>query len=319
MQIYGEKEMKFFVITIDTEGDNLWEWRQGDRVTTENVKYLSRFQSLCDRYGFKPVWLTNYEMISDPLYVDFISKVEDTGTGELGMHLHAWSTPPEYELCVKKTGAPYLIEYPIDIMEQKIATMTEILRDRTGIIPVTHRAGRWAMNAAYFELLKKYGYHIDCSVTPHENWTEHIGSTEGSAGSNYTDSPEEAYWIDSEKTVLEVPLTVRRTHRFFGPEKLTLRRLAGSVKRSVNGENIWLRPGHSGEKQMHFLIDQIVESKSDYLMFMLHSSEFMPGGSPKFKTAESVEGLYGTIERLFRHIARDFEGITLREYYKKRQ
>ena len=156
--------MKHFIITIDTEGDNLWSWKQGDPITTENAKYLQRFQELCDSYGFKPVWLTNYEMISDPVYVDFITKVEQSGTGELGMHLHAWNTLPEYQLEIRKQGAPYLIEYPADIMEEKIAFLTEQIRTRTGITPVTHRAGRWAMNRTYFELLKKYGYRAS-SVT----------------------------------------------------------------------------------------------------------------------------------------------------------
>ena len=55
--------MKKFIITIDTEGDNLWEWKFGDAITTENVKYLPRFQNLCNDFGFKPVWLTNYEII----------------------------------------------------------------------------------------------------------------------------------------------------------------------------------------------------------------------------------------------------------------
>lgn len=311
--------MKHFIITIDTEGDNLWDWKQGDPITTENVRYLKRFQDLCNLYGFKPVWLTNYEMISDPAYVDFITKVEDSGTGELGMHLHAWSTTPDYRLDVREPGPPYLIEYPVDIMEQKIAVMTETLKSRTGIIPVSHRAGRWATNKLYFELLKKYGYLVDCSVTPYEDWTGHVGATKGSAGSNYVDSPEEAYWIDGEKTLLEVPLTIRHVHRFFLPERLTLRRLAGSAKRMVKGENIWLRPGHSNDRQMKFLIDRIAQSESDYLMFMLHSSEFMPGGSPNFKTAESIEALFDTIRQLFEQIAREFEGITLREYYKKRQ
>ncbi|WP_395754844.1 hypothetical protein [Edwardsiella ictaluri] len=49
-----------FIITIDTEGDNLWQ--NHDRITTENARYLPRFQLLCEKYGFKPVYLTNYEM-----------------------------------------------------------------------------------------------------------------------------------------------------------------------------------------------------------------------------------------------------------------
>lgn len=311
--------MKHFIITIDTEGDNLWSWKQGDKITTKNVKYLQRFQKLCEQYGFQPVWLTNYEMILDQTYVDFITKVEERKTGELGMHLHAWNTPPEYELSMQRMGAPYLIEYPPDIMEEKIAVMTELLKERTGIAPMTHRAGRWATNELYFELLKKYGYHVDCSVTPHESWKNHQGSTETGAGSDYTKNPEKAYWIDEDKTFLEVPVTIRHVNHFFLPEHKTLKSMAGSVKRTILGMNIWLRPGHSSEKQMQYLIERIVDSDADYLMFMLHSSEFMPGGSPNFKTAESIENLYALLERLFARIALQFQGITLRDYYKERK
>lgn len=48
------KRSKYFIITIDTEGDNLWEWKEGTPIGTENVKYLSRFQELCSQYRFKP-------------------------------------------------------------------------------------------------------------------------------------------------------------------------------------------------------------------------------------------------------------------------
>ena len=86
--------MKKFLITIDTEGDNLWQWKDGDSIGTDNTKYLPRFQKLCDKYGFKPTWLTNYEMMMDDNYVQFITEVVNEDRGEIGMHLHAWSTPP---------------------------------------------------------------------------------------------------------------------------------------------------------------------------------------------------------------------------------
>ena len=28
--------MKTFLITVDTEGDNLWQWKPGEKITTEN-------------------------------------------------------------------------------------------------------------------------------------------------------------------------------------------------------------------------------------------------------------------------------------------
>jgi hypothetical protein len=61
--------MKHFIITVDTEGDNLWEYKKGPPIGTENAKYLPRFQSLCEKYGFKPVYFTNYEMASSDTFV----------------------------------------------------------------------------------------------------------------------------------------------------------------------------------------------------------------------------------------------------------
>ncbi len=60
-----------------------------------------------------------------------------------------------YQLEVAQEGAPYLIEYPDDVMEAKIKFLTNLIFERTGIKPVSHRAGRWATNEKYFELLSK--------------------------------------------------------------------------------------------------------------------------------------------------------------------
>lgn len=61
-----------FIITLDTEGDNLWE--SGPVITTQNT-VLPRFQALCEKYSFKPVWLTNYEMATDDAYIEFAQDV----------------------------------------------------------------------------------------------------------------------------------------------------------------------------------------------------------------------------------------------------
>src|SRR5688500_9865571 len=81
-----------FVITIDTEGDDLWAAPR--EVTSRNADHLPHFQSLCERYGFKPVYLTNYEMAMSGAFVEFASDAVARGTCEVGMHLHAWNSPP---------------------------------------------------------------------------------------------------------------------------------------------------------------------------------------------------------------------------------
>ena len=68
------------------------------------------------------------------------------------------------------------------------------------------------------------------------------------------------------------------------------------------------------EKELISLVNKC--KNEDYLMFMIHSSELMPGGSPNFKTEEDIDKLYEIIENLFSYIQKQgFVGATLREYY----
>lgn len=158
-----------FLITIDTEGDNLWQ--NHDRITTENTRFLPRFQALCEKYAFKPVYLTNYEMVMDPAYVEFARDVIARGVGEVGMHLHAWNSPPLTPLTDDDwRHKPYLIEYPTDQIRAKVDHMTKLLEDAFQTKMLSHRAGRWAFNEYYASLLLEYGYQVDCSVTPRVNW-----------------------------------------------------------------------------------------------------------------------------------------------------
>lgn len=309
--------MKHFIITIDTEGDNLWKWKPGQEVTTKNVQYLKRFQELCAQYGFKPVWLSNWEMISDPLFVEFINRNVEAGNCELGMHLHAWNNPPFYELPRDgHSGAPYLIEYPREIMEAKIAAITEKMKEQFGYVPVSHRAGRWAMNDIYFELLYQYGYRIDCSYTPGISWRDSLGQTPGFAGPDYRKA---SRGIQKYKGIVEVPVTVEYTHRMFLDKNKSWKSNVKTALFGMAGQNIWLRPGRDNMKDMLWMIEKNRNGDGDYLMFMLHSSELMPGGSPTFKDAEAVEVLYGKLQVLFDVIKDSYEGCTLEEYVKSKQ
>ena len=310
---------KKFLISIDTEGDNLWSWDRKSVITTENTLYLPRFQSLCNKYGFKPTYLTNYEMVLDERFVSFAKQQQREGNCEIGMHLHAWNNPPEYVLQARlgsETGNPYLIEYPEKVMEDKIATITELLRQTFESDIITHRAGRWAMNDTYFSLLDKYNYKVDCSVTPFISWSQNPGYTECSAGSNYVDYPTKAYIVEP-TSILEVPMTVRRDHRRIPDESRSIKRALKLYRRARRGYGrLLLRPNGENLDDLIYLVKQIKNSpKDDYLMFMLHSSEFMPGGSPTFDTEEKIDKLYKDLEVLFKVIGDDFEGMTIGDYY----
>ena len=285
---------KDFLITIDTEADNQWDFDH--EISTENARFLPRFQELAEKYGFKPTWLTNYEMANDDFLCHYMREKQQDGLCEIGMHLHAWNTPPDFSLKKTQRERDYLIEYPLEIMDAKVATMTELIEKRFGNHPVTHRSGRWTTNQDYFKILKKYGYRIDCSVTPHMDWTKTLGVT-GMPGSDYSNCAEKPYFIYED--ILEIPMTIRRMKILAIERPYSLRNVAGEFKRLILGRNQWLRPDTSlRQKPMLKLID-LEAQKNQYLMFMIHSSELMPGGSPNFKDESSIEKLYNVIDVLF--------------------
>lgn len=298
--------MKYFIITVDTEGDNLWEYKEGEVIQTRNAEFIPCFQQLCMKYGFKPVYLTNFEMANSQLFVNNAKEWVDQGNCEIGLHLHAWNNPPIVELKGPYHGNPYLVEYSEEVMRAKFKTLYELLSEKFGVNPVTHRAGRWAMDARYFKILREFGIKVDCSFTPGVSWKMAKGKTQD--GSDYTNVPHTIQWM---KGVLEVPATLRRFHNWRN----------GSFKHRVKslllGEDVWLRPAMSNFASMKKVLDIVSkEDNVDFVEFMIHSSELMPGGSPYFKTTEDVEREYRTMDQFFNYAAqKGYRGITLANYY----
>lgn len=303
--------MKSFIITIDTEAENQWD--KDGAITTENAKYLPRFQELCEKYNFIPVWLTNYEMAMDDYFVNYMKPKAIIGKCEIGMHLHAWSTPPEYEIPNITNERPYLIEYPTDIMDAKIKTMTSIIEDRFGIRPMSHRSGRWTMNEEYFMLLRTYGYTVDCSVTPGIDWSAHKGRS-GISGSDYSNEMNSAHITPS--GILEVPLSCRQMHMIIPDSIRNARNVLGETKRLLIGRPQWLRIDNTiSSVGAMKLAKHLAAQNADYMMFMIHSSELMPGGSPTFKDEKAIEWLYKKLDELFDYINKlGYKGISLKDY-----
>jgi len=316
-------ERPFFLVTIDVEGDNVWA-RQPS-TTTRNAAFLPRFQELCERYGLRPTYLTNLDMARSPEFQVFARRFLREDTAELGMHLHAWDNLSGFQLSREDwRHHPYLMEFPEDVIHREVGLMTDLLQDAYGVKVVSHRAGRWGFDAAYARALAAHGYRVDCSVTPHLSWRDQVGDPDGGGGSDYTGFPEHAYWLDLEDIarsgasgLLEIPMTVRPYRR---PRVNTVRRCLreGSFLRRLVDWTcppiVWLRPNGRNLRRMRQLLCAARAEERDYVMFMLHSSELMPGGSPRFGTEASVAKLYEEMERIFGEAAPHFRGATLAEY-----
>jgi len=143
----------------------------------------------------------------------------------------------------------------------------------------------------------------------------------GKFGTDYTHFPDHPYFIDpsniaqaGKSSLLELPVTIRSSWLrkcWPGAYKGEFKRFA----RRMAPELTWLRPNGGNLNAMLSLVDWAERRRLPYIEFMIHSSEFMPGGSPYFKTEQAVTGLYADLERLFDRIAHSFKGQTLSGFH----
>jgi hypothetical protein len=311
-----------FVITIDTEGDDLWA--RPREITTRNAEYLPRFQALCERFRFKPVYLANYEMAMSDAFVEFARDVLARGAGEVGMHLHAWNSPPLVPLTSDDFHyQPYLIEYPDPVMKEKIRIVTRLLEDRFDETMISHRAGRLGFDARYATMLLDEGYRVDCSVSPGLDWSGTPGDPNGKGGSDYTAFPDSPYFFSpsdiSKPTtagLLEVPMTIRSCGlNRRAPWVYRIPLLRQTANRLVSPALNHLCPAESSRRGMLRAARAARAEGAVHVEFTLHSSEFMPGGSPTFRNASDIERLYEDLEILFGELSTWCRGMTLSEFH----
>ena len=314
-----------FLVGVDTEADNLWG--AAGSVSTENAAQVERFQSLCEQHGVRPTYFVDYDMARDERFVKVGRDVLKRSVAEIGMHLHAWNTPPRHSL--GSEGPSYLYEYPVPVMREKICTVTRTLGETFGVKPVSHRAGRWGLNADYARLLAQEGYTADSSVTPWMSWVNSPGVSEGSCGPDFRHFPSTPYLLDLDRidrpgqsSLMEIPATVHlRRWSLRNAAKMGLRRLGvtrGRVARAAYDYE-WFRAAEMTTERLLRMVHTSYHSGAEHMMFSLHSSELMAGGSPSFPTQDSIERLYEMLGVLFEAAARLCRPMTVQEFAKSRQ
>lgn len=313
-----------FLVTIDTEGDNLWQNSQ--KIEVKNASYLPRFQKLCDSYGILPTYLVDYEMAMSGEFREFGNDVIRRSRGEIGMHLHGWNTPPPISLTADDgLFHPYLFEYPSQAMDDKVSFMTDLLEDIFSVKMVSHRAGRFGFSGGYAALLAKHGYRVDCSVTPRVSWRKTLGDPARKGGPDYTRFPENPYFVDLEdisrpgdSPLLEVPVSIVKKSPFFCPSVYYRFQRFPGVRRffkKVFFEISWLQPDGANREEMLKIVRTAAADNRAHLEFIIHSSELMPGGSPAFGTEDSIRILYEHLEELFSLAGGMCRPMTLKTFY----
>lgn len=314
------KKIPLFV-TLDAEGDN--GWGRPRNITTENAKGVERFQKFCEEYNVKPIYLTSYEMASDSVFVNALKQKNKDGLCEVGMHMHGWSTPPDYDLTGDDLeNLPFITEYPTEIIKEKVKNMTKLLIDNFGMDVVSHRSGRWIVNKEYLNVLVENGYKVDCSVTPLYDWSCSMGDPKQNGGADYSKCPAHPYEISLQSgRILELPMTTMNNPLYNNPLVNFGLLFFPKSTRIYNGINsrqtVMLRPNLRNKAFLMSMIEKLGKMKDiQHIEFMIHTSEVYKGTCPHCNTDEDLNELYELMGAMFTELNKFCVSKTFREYIK---
>lgn len=300
---------KYYVITIDVEPDCTTTWHYSNPLTFNGVTkaITERLHPLFIKYDACPTYLINNVVLEDKASTDTFLNLK--GRFELGTHLHCEFMEPQkefYDYAGKKGEANQCFLEP-EIEFAKMETITKLFENNFNRKATSFRAGRFSAGANTIISLAKLGYKVDTSVTPHVSWNDKTRVR----AVDYTSAKEQPYFIkggsyleeDPNGQILEVPVSIIETTRFFRKREL------------------WLRPSFYKE---YGPISKVVERYSknfkgeeiQVFNMMFHQVEVLPGLSPYTKTEADCVIYMNLLEKFLSWCrANDVKGVGLSDLY----
>jgi hypothetical protein len=316
-----------FVLTIDTEGDN--QWNHGNELTVENIKYIPRFQNLCEKYFIKPTYLVTYEVCEDAFAREIFKDYLKADKVEIGAHLHSWTTPPYIDkdgYRFNDINHAFASELSGDLLAEKIKNLTNRIEDSFGKRSLSFRSGRYGFNRNVARELADNSYLVDSSVTPFMRWASLQGIPGGMGGPDFIDhAPFPFRYNFDNRSLIEIPVTILPTKFPLNISKKIAINYFRNVDKSFllrifrkflfKNQPLWLRP--LPWMDISLFVELLIEAKKiklPYIVMMFHSSELMPGCSIYRSDKDAVEKLYVLLELFFDLLReKNIPSITLTE------
>jgi len=294
------------MIVMDVEEE--FDWRRPQPGVAWDFKALEgmkTFQSAMTNLGMPVCLLVDYLVATIPEAAEAFRGWVETGEVEIGSQLHCWITPPHVETDPALTS--FQCNLNADLEREKIATITETIESQIGSRPEVFRAGRYGFGPATAQILKDMGYKVDISIMPNSSYRFEGG------GPDATRVPDFPFWLDVERTLLEIPVTrgviggwkngfYRHPWRVFDSPLSRSLMLPAVLARLGILERITLSPeGQSYEDMVRLVKDQLHWNKSVFCI-SFHSSSLTPGGSPFVQSDQDVAELIDRTARLVEYL-----------------
>lgn len=289
-----------FLLTVDTEEEFDWD-KPLTREThgIEHVGRLSKFQEFCEAQGVVPIYLVDWPIANSKLAAEILQKPLAEGRAEIGVQLHPWVNPPHDEEVTQANS--FAGNLPQELEEAKIAKLRSTIEQNFGIAPLIYRAGRYGAGPNTARILSEHGIAIDTSVRPKFDYS-------AGGGPDYRAHPIAPYWVDDERTLLELPLTtsfwgmLRKQGDYIYPRLWRTPALRGLLAKANMLERVPLTPEGVSVDEAIRGIDMSLDDRAPMLMFSFHSPSLRPGDTPYVRTEEDLDSLYEWWRKVFAYL-----------------
>lgn len=289
-------------VVVDTEEEFDWTAPfSRDARTTRSIPAQALAHGIFDPLGVVPTYVIDHPVATDPQAVAFLRGLQADGRAEIGAHLHPWVSPPHDEEVNRRNS--YGRNLPPALECAKIARLTDEIARSFGR-PVVFKAGRYGFGPSTARVIAELGYQVDCSYVP---WTSFAGDD----GPDYQGTPDQPFWIDRTRALLEVPLTSGfvgrldrlgpRVHRLLNDRRAARLRVPGLLARTGLLARSRLTPEGVPAAEQCRLLDAMVGSGRRFFTLTYHSPSLGVGNTPYVRDEAELAVFLQSLDRVLRH------------------
>lgn len=301
------------VTLIDAEETFEWERYPFSRESAD-VRSMSRqflAHHIFERYSVVPTYLIDYPVATKSEGRDPLRELLADARCDIGAHLHPWVTPPLTEELTTRHSYPGNL--PVALEYRKLDVLTKAIEDGLGIQPHIYRAGRFGAGPRTGDILRQLGYLADSSVVPGWNFVRQGGPDHMAAST----AP---YWINPERTILELPSTCGFVGRLADPGE-RLRRLQFSylgetlhapavMARLGLLERIKLTPEGILIEEAKRLVRHLLSRGHRVFVLTYHTPSLLPGCTPYVRTEEDLARFLDWLDEFYDFFIGELGGQT---------
>jgi hypothetical protein len=307
-----ERAQPVMFVVIDTEEEFDWGAPLSRASTSvKHLRFLSRIQSLFDRYGVRPTYVIDFPVASQADGYEPLRELVASNRCRVGAHLHPWVTPPHVETVSGRNS--FTCNLDQTLQRDKLQTLTDAIVEHLGVVPRVYKAGRYGIGDSTLPVLEDLGFDVDQSVMPHYSFTD-----EG--GPSFLQMTSEPFFFGERRRMLELPCTCAfvgaagpaapLVHSLVSSPSLRWARLGGIAARLRIAERLVLSPEGFTLAEMCRLTASLLRRGVRTLTMTFHSPSIEVGHTPYVRSDRDLDEFLGRIDGFLSYFFGSLSGTT---------